>query len=204
MKNKILIFLLLMASNSISIRATEKEKQILKEDINAQDKYGQTALMRACFARDKNKVKELLEAGADPNITTPDNQTALTKLYAKMRNPDPKMVEMLLQAGADPDIYENWSNTPLMMAIARANIPVVKMLLNAHANVNVVIPVGSANDTALVYAIEAASPKMVKLLLNSGADPNLGNDMSGRTVLQMARREGYKEIVDALLTKNAH
>jgi len=64
---------------------------------------GSTAIFDAALGKYKDLVKVLVEAGADVNVQSKDNQTALIVAAGAG---DDEIVEMLFRAGADPDIKD--------------------------------------------------------------------------------------------------
>ena len=97
----------------------------------------------------------LLEAGADPNGVGGANQTALFSLAS--RSTDIKatvlpeemtnlLVEKLLKAGAKPDWPDKFGSVVLETALIYQKTGVVKLLLEAGADVNRVFQRGTALD----------------------------------------------------------
>ena len=78
---------------------TNQVKALLDKgaDVNAKDKYGDTALMGAAEAGNTDVVRVLLDKGADVNAKSKDGVTAL--MYAKEKN-HTKIIEVLKQYGA--------------------------------------------------------------------------------------------------------
>ncbi len=63
-----------------------KVKALLKtQDINAQNREGQTALMEAACEGHTEIVRLLLQAGADPNAQNREGQTALIEVSTRKR-----------------------------------------------------------------------------------------------------------------------
>lgn len=116
-------------------------------------------------------VKELLDAGADPNCAGSDGSPPL---YAALtcaspapgttvRRDVPELVELLLLRGADVEQRGGNDYTPLHLAAAQGD------------------------------------PAMVELLLRHGADPNQITSIDDmETPLELAEREGNREIADRL------
>jgi ankyrin repeat protein len=75
---------------------------------------------------------------------------------------------MLLDAGAKVDSANPDDETALMVAIKGGNFPIVDMLVDLRANVNVVEKFH--NQTPLMYASGEGRADIVKLLLSKGAD----------------------------------
>ncbi|MCL4299046.1 MAG: ankyrin repeat domain-containing protein [Anaerolineae bacterium] len=87
-------------------------------DINARDRYGQTALMNAARTGQVELVRLLVEQGAALNTTAKYN---LTALMLAIINGHIKIACILIQAGADESIRGTgapgfYSKTALMLA----------------------------------------------------------------------------------------
>ena len=131
-------------------------------------------------------VKFLLAKGASPNAGAPGNPG---------------------QGDGDTDNY-----TPLMSAAFKANIEVVRMLLSAGSDVNVICTTrdinGEYHDTALTSAVFSYfdSPQnpvrecdaVLEAILRAGADPNPPADL-GMTIMELAIIYGGRRIWPLLL-----
>lgn len=83
---------------------------------------------------DSGGVKELLVAGADPNI---DDQQRRPALYLATAGGDVETVKHLLDYGADPDapsLHEGGELTALYEAVLQENAELVQLLMNAGAD----------------------------------------------------------------------
>jgi ankyrin repeat protein len=69
-------------------------------------------------------VRTLLEAGADINIVTNDDQTPL---YIAAQQGQMAVARVLIQAGADVNAATNDGRTPLYMATGLGREPVVRV-----------------------------------------------------------------------------
>jgi len=132
-------------------------------------------LVRKLVARSwTDLLSEMLEAGADPNAG-PKGETALMCACWS----DAKAVRLLLGAGARTDgtttVYITNKKhvsqvTPLMVAAFAGQLQVVKLLLDAGADVNAV---DAAGNTALAWAkisrSKAKPAKIIPLLEQAGA-----------------------------------
>jgi len=81
---------------------------------------------------DLDVVQRALHAGADPNRIGPPHWDS-TPLTMASRRAQPEIVDALLRAGADVNKPDR-SETPLMAAAAFNNLPVVKQLVEAGAD----------------------------------------------------------------------
>jgi len=91
-------------------------------------------LLNACKDGDLEKVKQLLEEGADVNVKDEKGRTAL--MFASWYG-HKKVVKQLLEKGADVNAREyKDGETALMWAAAKGDKKVVKLLLESGADVN--------------------------------------------------------------------
>ena len=141
------------------------------------------------------RVRELLDSGADPNIT--DNNLGDTALISACRGsawrpggnqPRIDIVELLLDHGADPNIRGYIGSTALIYASFRSRADIVRLLLRRGANPN--IKRYTDGVTSLIMASGKGHIDIVRLLLDNGADPNIRED-NGDTALMAAESEGH-------------
>lgn len=107
-------------------------------DTNATDVYGNTALMNAVDSGngELRKIQLLIDHGADINATQEDGRTALYYAIAgNDRLTITSVVKLLLDLGADPNIPDEDENTVLFLATQRHLNEVIKLLVNAGANI---------------------------------------------------------------------
>ncbi len=95
-------------------------------------------------------------------------------------------------------------NEKLLIAINRKNHDEVSRLIDAGANVNSRdmndlggMPINSG-WTLLMYAVQSGDLKIVQLLLEKGATV-IWSAWRGDSALELARKSGNQEIIDALL-----
>ncbi|MFZ8811217.1 MAG: ankyrin repeat domain-containing protein [Pyrobaculum sp.] len=130
-------------------------------------------------------VKNLLDAGADPNMRNDLRETPLH--YAAMEG-HAEVVKMLLKHGANPNVRDFLGYTPLHYAAAYGRAEVVKLLLEHGANPSLKTVSG---DTPLHYVAEGCEAGAAELLLKHGADPTAKN-AKGETPVDVARRQYEK------------
>ena len=113
---------------------------------------------------------------------------------------DPGVAETLLRFGADPNQGIVRGRTPLMAAAARGDVRMVRLLLDAGAEVN---GQGELRRWSPLHAAaEGGSPEVVRLLIERGADVNAG-EREGRTPLQVAAKRAGPQMVRILLDAGA-
>jgi len=116
-------------------------------NINDKDYRGWTPLMWASSQGFKNKVEILINAGADVNIKSiDDNSNALALLLDKSFSHSHSsfymdkckiIMKMLIDAGIDVNSKDKGDGTPLYTAIMVGDIEIIKILLDAGADVNI-------------------------------------------------------------------
>jgi ankyrin repeat protein len=133
-------------------------------DLNAREKwYGETALIWAAAENHPDAVRVLLDRGADVN------QISAPLTFARRRSG-----QSVLPLG-------RW--TPLMYAARENALDTGRVLVTAHANLNVPDPDGA---TALVIAIINANYDFAAYLIDAGADPNVVDKDAGMGPLYAA------------------
>ncbi len=131
----------------------------IKDSINLQDATGWTPLMWAASANNLPIIQALITAGAK---TTPQNNQANNSATAliiaiSQQTPSLAIVQALLQATDIKDSINLQSNdkwTPLMWATSEGNLPIVKALLTAGANIKIATPQGQT-----AWSVSAANCK---------------------------------------------
>ncbi len=102
-----------------------------------------------------------------------------------------EFVKTLIQKGADVNVYGNDYDAPLTIAAERGYVEIVRMLIDAGANVNF----ENDNITALMSAVKNNHVKIVRMLI--GAEANVNTD--GDTALIIAVEGNHVEIVRMLI-----
>jgi ankyrin repeat protein len=109
---------------------------------NASLTPGSTPLMKAATTSDVELVKILLDAGADPNLTT-DNHTTPLMMAAGLNWRDIgslgtdeeslEVIRLLMARGADVNAFNDDGQTALHGAAQRGSLPVIRFLLDQNA-----------------------------------------------------------------------
>ncbi|XP_037652263.1 ankyrin repeat and SOCS box protein 2-like isoform X2 [Sebastes umbrosus] len=178
---------------------TESLKIILKAHPGSVDKrtlQEQTALLLAVSCEHLSCVRCLLEAGADPDISSKNKETPLYKA-CELENVD--MVSLILSYGATVNQRCGQGWTALHEAVSRDNTDICEMLIRARASIN---PPNTYSITPLIVAAQRGQMRALSYLIGKGADVNM-QTCDGVTALHEACKNGHKESVVVLLTKNA-
>jgi hypothetical protein len=168
-------------------------------DINNQFRGGWTPLTAALSARHSRIAKDLLHAGADPNVPASNKIKSLTPLHVAAENAMEDMVEALLRAGADPHARTTTGTTPFYRAARGGSMRILQMLYDAGADVNART---WDNWTALCEPILDNRVDVVQQLLLWGADCNVAS-IQDMTPYSLAVSLGRQEIVEVLKDKTS-
>lgn len=191
-------------------------------DPNRTGKWGATPLMRA---KSGEVVRQLLEAGADMNaVTVPGrhgNSVGRTVLMYEAAQGNSEVVAVLLEYGADTHPRDARGCNALMLAISNEKTEVVRLLLDAGANVGLVEAALLGNqaevqtllvagvdlnrqemNTALRWAAIGGHAEVVELLLDNGTALDAA-DENGKTALMQAALYGRIGVMRLLLERGA-
>jgi ankyrin repeat protein len=146
---------------------------------NASLTIGATPLMKAATTSDVELIQVLLDAGANPNLTTDDHTTPLMMAaglnwrdIGSLGSDDESLeaIKVLMARGADVNAFNDDGQTALHGAAQRGSIPVIKFLLAQGAKPSVKnkrgrMPVDEASgDEGLNGERRQARPEAVALL----------------------------------------
>jgi len=189
------------------------------------------ALHLVAYIGDMEKVKTLVEQGADVNTPAMYDTTAL---HAAANGGNKDVVEFLISKGARVDARDTFGLPPLYYAALHNNEEITDLLLDKGTDIDAkhydytllyyaIFHVGDqAKDaikllikkganvnvkdrggfTPLIYAIWLNYRDVVELLINSGADVN-AEDSEGFTPYYWATMQGRKDFVELLVAKGA-
>jgi len=159
-------------------------------------------LLDIAKAEGRTQIASLLEQYAGPEYTKRNQATfRLIKLADSLKAKDITELRELIASGADVNVINNRGFTPLWAASARGYKEMVKLLLDAGANPNIVMCLGSCDGGVLsgLTALSAALDhhEIVNLLIAAGANVNAA-DSWGITPLYNAFRAGLIKTVKLL------
>jgi ankyrin repeat protein len=180
------------------------------------DANGSTPLLLAASNDDAAQVKQLLKAGANPNVR---NKLETTPLLEAAFHSNGEVIKALLDAGADPNAAGADGQTPLMLVARGTNVVAAKMLLGKGANPRA--SESQRRQTALMWAAANSQGPMTRLLVEVGADldAKTATDLmtplvsaepraqprspGGMTALMFASRGGCLDCGAAMIEKGA-
>jgi ankyrin repeat protein len=179
---------------------------------DAANRYGVTPIALACESSSAAVAEQLLEAGVSPSATGPLGETAL---HTCAHTGNLAAAKALLARGAAVNTGDSWrGQTPLMWAAAQGHAAMVRVLVEAGADVNARSTVVTwerqrtaeprdkwlppGGFTALLLAARAGCVDCVKVLAASGANIN-EIDPQNHTALVLALMNGEFDVAGALI-----
>jgi ankyrin repeat protein len=132
-----------------------------RAELSAAEAYehGHTALMRAALDGNTEKVKELIQQGADINQRDDIGRTAL--MFAVI-NSHYETMRVLLECGADVNAESNKGGTALMGAASDGDLRMVQALLDGGAHVHARLR--ETNESAVTLAEKNGHAEIAQLL----------------------------------------
>ena len=165
--------------------------------LESRDARGRTPLHVATFARLRDAIRALAQAGANLSALESDRYDAVT--IAAVAD-DEETLALLLSLGASAkQVTSRYDGTALIAAAHLGHAGVVSLLITAGAPLD---HVNNLHWTAVIEAVVlgdggARHQATLKALLDAGASVRL-TDRESRTPLQLARGRGFTEMVTML------
>lgn len=172
-----------------SVRWHAQNSLYLSEDEDDSDT--EEDFITAAYRGDLERVRELLEDGADIEAETETSETALMQAAWPGHT---EVVKLLLERGAKVDAEDEYGDTSLIKAAYHGRLEVVRLLMEYGADIN---NRDAAGYTPLMVAAWQNHPQVVRFLLEQGAKVSTANK-EGQTALSLA---GSKEIRQLLKSK---
>lgn len=172
-------------------------RAVATSNLETRDGHGRTALHVATHARQREAMRELVKAGADPRALDGQAYDAIT--IAAVAD-DLETLRTALAIGGDPRaITSPYRGTALIAAAHLGHDGVVRGLIAAGAPLD---HVNNLGWTALIEAVILGDGgprhvETVRALVGAGARRDLA-DRDGTTPLDHARRRGYAAMVGLL------
>ena len=151
--------------DAVQKRDGDKATQLIQDHptiIDAKNGKGDTALIIALRASDRDWTGFLLNKGADPNLQGANGDTPL---IAAARVGFDEAAEWLLGLGAKVDETNRSGETPLIIAVQHRDAPLVKILLQAGADPDHTDAV--AGYSARDYAIRDSRARDIQKLIEA-------------------------------------
>ena len=131
---------------------------------------------------------------------TPAGAPTVPELYEALKAGDASVVKHWLNAGGSveermPVKLNAWNDTPIQIASAWGHPEIVRMCLDAGADVHAL---NYSDFNALILAATNNRIEIVKMLLAAGADPKYESTLNRRTALDMAVIRQHKEMIEFL------
>lgn len=169
-----------------------------------------TPLLAAVANGDAARVRELLEAGANPDDPAAGRSpliqaiTSFNPRVSSVLRCNTKLVKLLLSYGADPNRPDPRTGaTPLMTAFDIGDVQCARIIKDAGGQTNAQ---EAGGRTLLMCAVGAAARsgdmKIVDLAIAWGSNPN-ERTSGGMTALHEAVRVNSAKVAEALLTRGA-
>ena len=155
-----------------------------------------TALGHALEARNYELARQLLKAGADPDVELVEGVPLLVE---SLQVRDLKLFRFLLDAGADPNAVTQDGQSCLALAVGQQNGEWFGLLEDAGVSASTMTPGG---EPLLIEQVRLGNDDQVAALLDAGADPNAVAS-SGATSLMAALQIGDLTMVNLLLDRGA-
>jgi len=125
----------------------------------------------------------------------------LKTLSVSMKSDDIEKIRELTKNGADVNVRNEYNATPLIKASGEGYAEIVKLLLEAKADVNAATNADAS--TPLYIASGNGHTEVVKLLLEAKANINAVTT-NGLTPLYIASFQGHTEVVKLLIEAKAN
>jgi ankyrin repeat protein len=172
------------------------------EKVNAKDGRGRTPLHVAAFMKQRDAMKALVDAGAEPNALDADRYDAVT--IAAVAD-DPATMGAALELGnRATNVTSRYDGTALIAAAHLGHVEVVRMLIKAGAPLD---HVNNLGWTALIESIVLGDggtrhTATLAALVEAGANVDIA-DRQGLSPLHLAEARGYREMAEILKAAGA-
>ena len=164
-----------------------------KANLNLPLKDGTRLLQQALKNKDINRIEELLENGADPNIS---DQLGTPLIFETISNPD--ILQLFVEHKANLNCRDWMQNTPLHAALLAGNLESASYLLSHKVSATAL---NNHHDTALILFMRLDIEKkssFLKSLLAIPCNPNNVN-LNQESALSLAIQQEQFELIIPLL-----
>lgn len=211
-------------SEAVGNTKLEVVRVLVKAGVNVNWGSDMTPLMEAASRGATGIVRELLQAGANPQTRNKNGQTALDMapsgsgtvrlLQEALGKPDPlalveaerlgrtEAVRAHVESHVNVDIQDRGYKTALFCASECGHVEAVRLLVKAKAGVDMANAYGR---TPLMWAAHKGHVEVVRALIEGKAQVDeVGDDSFGLTPLMYAARSGHMAVIRELAQANAN
>jgi ankyrin repeat protein len=189
-----LLFFFPLFACIFAIANTQNVTNELLQDANATDEKGFTGLYLAAYEGDPEKVKQYLDAGADPNQKDTKGRCPL---HAAANGNHPAVVYLLLDRGADINLQDNSGATLLYWVARNNNRELLDELLKRGVKIT------QEGWHPLLGASVGGRFEMMEYFLNAGI-PIDAYDHNGWNALHIAASHKNQPVIEWLLKRGAN
>ena len=169
-------------------------------DVNATNKWNDTALLMACSERNADAINVLLNAGADTNIAL-DESGRTCLMQAVYKDCSKEVLKAIIDHGADVNAADKQNRTALWIGCYKSNIDAINVLLKAGADTNIALD--DSSGICLMYAAnKECSKEVLQVIIEHGADVNATNKHNV-TALWRACNKSNTDAINVLLNAGA-
>ncbi|MCU0728838.1 MAG: ankyrin repeat domain-containing protein [Sphingopyxis sp.] len=141
--------------------------------------------LEAVRDRDGQEVQDMLSQNP-LLINTRDVSTGKTALMIVVERRDTTWLRFLLQRGADANAADRSGLTPILSAAQGGFVDGIQPLIDRGARINAS---NASGETPLHFAVQRRDLAMVRVLIAAGADPELTDNVTGRSPRDYARQD---------------
>lgn len=152
--------------------------------------------LEAVRERDGAKAMELLNGPSGTLVNTRDRTTGETALHIVVTRRDMVWLNFLTQRGADTNLADRNGLTPLLAAAQIGFVDGAQALIARGARVN---QANGRGETALHLAVQRRDIAMVRALVAAGANPDLQDNVAGKSARDYATEDTRASAVLAAL-----
>ncbi|KAG6753809.1 hypothetical protein POTOM_041808 [Populus tomentosa] len=188
----------IILNNLLEGKDANLRNELLESDVTLYIEKSESELaMRlncAAFDGDYCRLRQLIEAGADPNKADYDRRSPLHVAASKG---DVDISLLLIEHGVDVNISDKFGNTPLLEAVKGGHDEVASLLVKAGAS----LAIDDAGGFLCTIVVKR-DLNLLKRVLANGINPNAKN-FDYRTPLHIAASEDLHSIASLLLEAGA-
>ncbi len=144
-------------------------------------------LIKAVHDKDVQKAREIIDKPGSTAVNAREPSTGDAPIHIVVKDRDLPWLGFLLQSSADANARDRDGNTPLILAAAGRWADGLQLLIAVHADVN---RRNNGGETALIKAVQVNDADGAKRLLDAGANPDLTDNLAGRSARDYAAQRG--------------